>query len=563
MVKKWIVLEKISKKKKKRERRKEILEKILRAREISTKKEAREFLRPVNPEEIKVTDFGIKKKEIEKAIERIKKAVKEKKEIVIYGDYDADGITATAVLWEVLYILGAKATPFIPKREDGYGLNKKGVEKVKKRVKGVSLIITVDNGIVAYEGVDYCCKKGIEVIVTDHHVKGERPPKAKACVHTTKLSGSGVGWVLARELLKEFKKKTRGEKYLDLIAIGSITDLIPLKGVNRSLVKFGLKRLNRTKRVGLLEIIKDAKLELGNISVYEVGYIIGPRLNAMGRLEDAMDSLRVLCTRKIDKAKKLARILGNQNRLRQDLTGKTSQRAIEKGKQLKEKKILVVSGRYNPGIIGLVAGRMVDYFYKPAIVISEDDISKGSARSIQGIDIVKLIRKFSDLLIDCGGHPMAAGFSIEKGKIGEFKKKIEKEAERFEEGLFKRRLKIDMEISFYDIDRLLLSLLRKFAPFGIGNPEPVFVTRKMKVVNKKLVGKELKHLKLQLSVDGLPYSTGMSFYIDTIGFGMGSLGAKIHIGDLVDVVYSISENIWNGKKNLQLILKDIRINSSF
>jgi len=574
MAKKWIGQESLCLTVKGEERRKEIFGKLLKLRGIGSKKEAEEFLNPSNPAEIKLADFGIDKAEVKKAVARIKKAIRDKEEVVIYGDYDADGVTATVVLWEVLYRLGVKVIPYIGKREEGYGLNKVGISRIKKKKPNVSLVITVDNGIVADKGIEFCYEKGIEVVITDHHVCEKKVPPCVACVHTTKTSGSGVAWVLARETVKAFSKKKAIdiESYLDVAAIGVIADLIPLVGVNRSLVKYGLERLNKTKRLGLLELVSEAGLESGSLGVYEVGYIIGPRLNAMGRLGEAMDSLRLLCTRDAKKAKEMAKILGDKNRVRQDLTEKTTKNAIGKIKKMRgidKKKILFVSDSdFNPGIIGLVAGRIVDCFYKPAIVISEDKICKGSARSISGIDIIRLMRKFKEQLTDCGGHKMAAGFSIKKGKIAEFKRKIEKEAEKFADSLFERKLKIDLQLNFSDINYLLLAILKKFEPFGIGNCQPVFVTRGVKVVDKKLVGRNGGHLKMKLDdlatkkiekIDSELLSPTESFsYMDTIGFGLGNLGADIRLGDKLDVAYTVSENVWNGKKNLQLKIKDIR-----
>jgi len=574
MAKKWIVKGKTDRIKSSAYGHKEMLVRLLKIRGVKSKNEAKEFIAPVHPSDIGLVDFGINKSEVRKAVARIKKAIKNKEKVIVYGDYDGDGVTATAICWEVLYFLGADVFPFIPKREEGYGLNVVGIDRIMKERPGVSLIITVDNGIVAGEGVEYCAKNNIDVIISDHHVKERKKPKALATIHTTKLSGSGVAWVLAREVIKGLRdKELRIDSYLDLAAIGALTDLIPLVGVNRSLVKHGLSGLNKTKRIGLLEIIKESRLELGNLGVYEVGYIIGPRLNAAGRLEDAMESLRALCVKKGEKASVLAKVLEERNRERQALTVKTTLIAkmrVEKQRGFSKKKILIVSGReFNPGVIGLVAGKLVDQFYKPAIAIYEDKkIAKGSARSITGIDIIALIRKFKDLLIDCGGHPMAAGFSIKKINIVKFKKEIEKEALKFDDKVFIRTLKIDLEIGFPDVNYSLYKMLSLLRPYGVGNPEPVFMTRGVRVVDKRTVGRDGGHLKMKLDDPGtkkiekivgvVPSSVDMLSYMDTIGFGLGNLGGEIKLGDFVDVVYTVSENVWNGQKNLQLKIRDVR-----
>ena len=308
-------------------------------------------------------------------------------------------------MWETIHAMGGNVMPYIPHRqEEGYGLSIKGIDSVREQYDP-SLIITVDHGITAYKFIEYATLLGIDVVVTDHHVKPDKLPDC-TIVHTTNLCGAGVAWFVAKEL---------GKPDLALAAIGTIADLVSLTGVNRSIVKFGLQEINKTKRVGLLALMQDAGVTPGELSTYDISHVLAPRLNAMGRLVHAMDALRLLCTHKEDKAIILARTLGLTNKERQQLTTDTTSHAFKgltsrlQGETL-QKLLFISHETYNPGVIGLVAGKLVEEYYRPAVVISHgEEVSKGSARSIRGFNIVEAIKRCSDLLIDVGGHPMAAG----------------------------------------------------------------------------------------------------------------------------------------------------------
>ncbi|MBI2032917.1 MAG: DHH family phosphoesterase, partial [Candidatus Levybacteria bacterium] len=291
---------------------------LLENRGLKTKKEIDAFLNP-RLENVTVDSVDIDKKQLAKVLKRIEKSIKDKEQIVVFGDYDVDGICGTAILWETLHNLGARVMPYIPHRVDeGYGLSKKGISNVKSEMPDVKLIITVDNGIVASEAVEYAKKKGIDVIITDHHVPSKKLPKAYAIVHTTKLCGTGVAYLLSKVL--RHIPRNEDDEHLELVALATIADLVPLREANRVLTKYGLSALAKTKRLGLLELFKEAALDASVIGVYHVGHIIAPRLNAMGRMEYAMGSLRLLCTKSSDRAVKLAWKLGQTNRERQMLT---------------------------------------------------------------------------------------------------------------------------------------------------------------------------------------------------------------------------------------------------
>lgn len=527
-----------------------IIKTLLKNRHLISKKQIDEFLNPSKPKTLTPQSVGIKKREIGKAIRRIKKAIRKSEEIIIYGDYDADGICGTAILWETLNSLGAKVLPYIPKRlEEGYGLSIQGI----KNLPDVKLIITVDNGITANEAIGYAVKNDIDVVITDHHIPGKKLPEALAIVHTTELSGAGVAWALAREL-------SPSSDFLELAAIGTIADVTPLIGANRSLVKNGLKELNKTKRFGLLALFEEAGLEKGKIDTWKVSFVIGPRLNATGRLTDAMDSLRLVCTKDPIRAEKLAKKLGEENRRRQKLTKEIFLHAKGLLPPSCPKLLFVASPSYHKGIVGLVAGNLAEEFYRPAVVVSiGKEFSKGSARSIEGFDIIKAIRKCENFLIDCGGHPMAAGLTVETSNLEKLKRSLIKIAEKeLNEEKLTRVLQIDCDLRLSDLTWKLYEVLEKFTPFGIGNPKPIFVTYGLRIVEMRTVGNNDTHLKLKLDDPKTKKIEEVSA-LDGIGFGMGDLAAKIKVGDLVDIAYTLEKNTWNEEEKLELKIKDMKV----
>lgn len=533
----------------------EIIKILLENRGLETKKEQDEFINPRKPQDIALKDVGIDSRSVQKAITRIKKAIKTKEKIIVYGDYDADGICATAILWETLWKLKANVFPYIPDRfSEGYGLNPKSIKSLKKQNPDLGLIITVDNGVVAYEAVKTANKLGIDLIITDHHQKGRKKLATDYVIHTTETSGAGVSWFFSREIKKRFK--TSGVKYkngLGLAALGTISDQIPLLGVNRSIVKHGLSVLNKTKRIGLLSLFENVRIEKGDIGIYEINYIIAPRINAMGRLKHGIDSLRLLCTTSTDRADELSKLLGSTNSERQKIVDKVVTHArIEAEKTGKERIILVAHKSYHEGVIGLAASKLVEEFYRPSIVISKGkEMSKASARSIPGFNIIKAIRGLEEIIEEGGGHPMAAGFSIKTKRIKEFQDKLDELAlESLTEDLFSKKIKMDLEIEFNLINWNLEKKLKQFEPTGMGNPRPTFLTKDVTVLGIRAVGRNFSHLKLKLA------KTPNIF--DAIAFGHGDLAQKLSKDDKVNIVYSIEENIWNEKKNLQLKVKDIQ-----
>lgn len=530
---------------------------LLNNRGIKSKQEIENFLNP-KLSDITLRNLLLNEKELKKAVRRINTVIKKRGKIIIYGDYDVDGICASAILWETLRSLGADVMPFIPSRfEQGYGLSKEGIDSIIAKEK-VGLIITVDNGIVANKAVEYANKKGIEVIVTDHHAPSKKLPKALAIVHTTKLCGAGVAYILSN-LFKNAKLKfNENDTHLELVALATVADLVPLTGANRNFVYFGLKRLKATKRQGLLSLIEKANIKKEEIGVYEIGHIIAPRLNAMGRLEDAMDSLRLICTPNIKRAKELADLLSNTNFERQQITLKTVEHAKGLiGKRSFDKLIFIADESYREGIVGLVAGRLVEEYYLPSIVISKGKkYSKASARSVKGFNITEFLRTASDLLVDVGGHPMAAGFTVETEKLALLEKKLFAKIEKLiTKKHLERSLKIDLELSSDLISQKTYQEIQKLAPFGMGNPEPVFMTQDLIIENLRVVGNEGKHLKLSLK------SQVSNLKFEGIYFGIGN-NHDLRIGDKVDAAYSMSLNEWNGNKRVELKIKEILVNNA-
>jgi single-stranded-DNA-specific exonuclease len=525
----------------------DIVKVLLKNRGIRTEKQKKEFLNPIPPNKLTLKELKISESGIKKSILRIKKAIKNNEKIIVYGDYDADGICATAILWEALHSLKANALPYIPERfSEGYGLNDKSVKKLKEEHLDLGLIITVDNGIVARRQVEKIKKLGIDVIITDHHQKGKKIPKAHSIIHTTEIGGAGIAWIFAREL-----GKTDG---LDLAAIGTVADQLPLVGPNRSLVKYGLKALNKTKRPGLLALFEKTAITKGSIGTYQIGFIIAPRINATGRLKHGIDSLRLLCTLDEERANNLALYLGKVNTERQKIVENVVLHAGDRAENKDWKGIILLSHEsYHEGVVGLAASRLVGRFYRPAIVISQGTkLSKASARSIPGFNIIKVIRELEDMIMDGGGHPMAAGFSIETKKIKEFSKKLEEiSIPLLTDELLTRKLKIDMEADFSQLNWKLLKVISLFEPTGINNSTPLFVTKGISVLNARQVGADGKHLKLTLENKGKVF--------DAIAFGFGNLSSKLSPGESIDAVYVFEENVWNGNRNLQLKIRDIRV----
>ncbi len=518
---------------------------LAKNRGLTTPGQLKDFLNPTIDQII-----NIKLSDLEKGTKRIISAIKNKEKIVVYSDYDADGITAAAILWETLFDLGADVMPYVPHRiKEGYGLFIPAIEKMA--ANGVDLIITVDQGVTATKQVDAANKLGIDVVITDHHVLPQVTPKAFALVHSLKLCGAGVAWRLCWEIIGLYKpdyQKKLLEK-LELAAIATVADLVPLNGACRSIVKFGLEQLSQTKRPGLKSLMRDSKIS-GDMGTYEIGHILAPRINAMGRIEHGLDSLRLICAKNQEQADRLASLLAKTNSKRQDLTSGAVTSAFEQI-DIQQLVGVVASDQWHEGVIGLVASRLVDAHHKPMIVISRGEtFSKGSARSIPGFNIVEAIRNSSEFLVDAGGHPMAAGFTIETRHIASFTKKINVFAQTvITEELLIPVIEIECQLESSDINMDNFKYIKQLEPYGMANPEPIFLTKRMVIEDLRTVGNNNQHIKLQ--VDGL----------SAIGFNKGDFYPSMRPGYLLDLVYTIADDKYNGNGALQLKIRDLKLNA--
>lgn len=551
--KKWEIVSDLGSKNKDLDRS-DIIEVLLKNRKLISKEEIDSFLHP-QLEDVTCESVGIDKKELQKSLKRIKKAIANQEQIIVFGDYDVDGITGSAILWETLHDLGAKCLPYIPNRiDEGYGLSVKGIENVQQKVSDIRLIITVDNGIVAHNAVAAASEKNIDVIITDHHTVGESKPDALAIVHTTNLCGAGVAYLLSKELRKDNGFVESDDTHLELAALGTVADLVPLQKANRTIVMYGLEKLRTTSRIGLVALFTQSGIKQDEIAVYDIGYIIGPRLNAAGRIDSAMDSLRLLCTKDRQRATMLASKLELTNKERQFLLKEAAEHALMhvNGLPSPTKHILIVGHEtYQEGVIGLVAGKLVEAFYRPSIVLSiGETTSKASVRSVNGFNVIDFLRTHQEHFVTLGGHPMAAGFTVETAKIGQLQEVLETAAaELLNEEILTKSIKVDVELPLSLLDNELYQKMQTLSPFGMANPEPVFASRGVKVENIRVLGKEAQHLKLMVSQNGKSF--------EAIAFGMGEKAAELTVGDTIDIAYVLDENTWNGNTKLQLKVRDL------
>lgn len=509
--------------------------------------------------------------DIEKAVERISEARGKKEKIFIFGDYDADGVTATALVFETLERLGFEnVSVYIPDRQvEGYGMNKKAIEYIKDQK--TKLIITVDCGISNYEEIEIAQKSGIDVIVTDHHVIPEKIPKAFCVINphlsnsgfkSENLAGVGVAFKLAQALYKKMNSGNIEQLkwMLDTVAIGTIADCVPLLDENRILTKYGLLVLSKTKKIGLQEMFKVGKILIDENNVpdtHKVAFQIAPRINASGRMDHASVSYNLILEKDRVKARELALEVEGKNQERQKITAEIYREVqILAQNSFKEKKFIFAENPHWPvGILGLVAGKITDEFRRPSIILQKQEKEYvGSLRSIPEVNIIEALRECSDLIAKFGGHAQAAGITISQKNIEKF---YEKMTEAIEKRLHGKEiaaiLEIDLEISADEIDWSLMTELKKMEPFGQGNEEPVFLAKDMIVVDSRVVGNGSKHLKLSLRGKG-----NSPKIFDSIGFGFGDKFPGIKNGDQVDIVFNLREDEWNGNKKMQLNIIDLQ-----
>lgn len=521
---------------------------------------------------------------METAVARIQQAMRDEEIVVVYGDFDADGVTATVLLTEALRAIGfdrRQVWPYIPDRVDeGYGLNCDSLTALKQ--KGASLIISVDCGIRSPVEAAHARAIGLDIIITDHHSLGRDLPPATAVINPKRpdcqypekmLAGVGIAYKLAQALREASGKwqvaDSNGESaihdlqsefdeqgLLDLVALGTVADLAPLVGENRLLVAEGLRVLNEVRRPGIAALLNVAALEPGGISAESIAFALGPRINAAGRLAHAYDAARLLAANNHHTARELAQRLNELNRERQKLTHTLCAKAEEQVDS--DTPIIIASdSEFRSGIVGLVAGRLAEKYYRPTIVMEQgEEESRGSCRSIPEFNITQALDQVGDLLVRYGGHAQAAGFTIRNENLSEFQTRLmEFAASELEGKDLRPSLTIDAEISLGDVDWALQETLAQLEPTGQENPVPRFLSRGVRVLSHRQVGQELAHLQLFLANgSGGRYGDRQAF--PAIAFRQGAWGN--HLPPYIDLVYTINVNKWQGKANLQLVVEDLR-----
>ena len=533
----------------------ELLATVLANRGITESKEIEKFLNPTR------NDFydPYMMPDMEIAVERIIKAVENKEKVIIYGDYDVDGITSITVLKKFLSEIGLEAGYYIPNRlDEGYGLNLEAVKKIAE--EKYTLIITVDCGISGIDEIDYANSLGIETIVTDHHEPLDVLPKALAVVDAKRkdnkypfksLAGVGVVFKLIQALGKRLNLEEKSYlKYLDIVCIGTISDIVPLVDENRVIAKLGLKLVQVTKNYGLKALLESSGYK--EINSNTVSFGIAPRINACGRMGFEKEALKLFLTENMAEAKEITDKLNKYNKERQDIEKRIFNEAIEiieKEKDEEKKAIVIGSENWHHGVIGIVSSKITDMYFKPSILISfEGDEGKGSGRSIAGFDLHDALCRSSEYLEKYGGHEMAVGLSLKKSQFNKFKQKFEEITEESHIDELVPVIHIDKQITLKDIKCDIVDELNKLEPFGEANKVPIFLYKNLKVDSIRALS-EGKHLKLTLKDSGT--------IINAIGFNMGNLVDEYLIGDKIDILGVLEVNTFNGKTTVQINVKDI------
>lgn len=504
---------------------------------------------------------------MELAVARVIDAITTNEKICVYGDYDVDGTCSASLMYQFLKELDANASYHIPKRlTDGYGLSFGGIDQLK--ALNVDLIISVDCGITAVDEIEYANTLGMDTIICDHHQPKEVLPNAHAILDPLKpgcdypfkyLSGAGVAFKLARAVAYKFGKKDMVFKYLDLVALAGAADIVPLVDENRILVRAGIEQINSNPRPGIRALIKIARMEPGNLSAGQIVFTIAPRINAVGRLGDASRAVDLFNTDNYKEAERLAKVLESENLERRKIDEVTYSHALEMVKEIEdfdsELGIVLHHKSWHPGVVGIVASRIVEKYYRPAIMLTTiDGVAKGSARSIPGFNIYEAIEECKDLVIQFGGHKAAAGLEIEVENIPKFRKKINEILKvKMNEGDIIPEVKIDSKISLCEVTPKFIRVLDQFAPFGPGNMRPVFLAEDVKVVaNPRIVG--TNHFVTSFCQNG-----GDKIY-DAIGFNLGKFVYEVDKdNDLVDIVFTIEKVVRDSRTYPQIRVKDVRI----
>ncbi|MEG0500809.1 MAG: single-stranded-DNA-specific exonuclease RecJ [Cellulosilyticaceae bacterium] len=500
--------------------------------------------------------------DMERAVERIRRVKQEGKEIVIYGDYDVDGVTSTSILYIFLKSLGYEVSYYIPNRQtEGYGLNKEALKKIEEYA---NLVITVDTGIAAIDEVSYAKEIGLDIIITDHHECQEELPAAYCVINPKRpgstypfdaLAGVGVTFKLIHALAIREDVEDQIWQYLDIVALGTVADVVPLEDENRVITYLGFMQMGKTVHVGLKALLGLLQTKDNKITSNLIGYQLGPRINAAGRISDAKLGVELLVTRDLEKAKKIALLLDAENKKRQEMEAQIveeAQRYIDENIDVEKEKIIIVAGKkWHHGVIGIVASRIMGQYYKPTIILTlEDGVYSGSARSIAGFNIFEAINHNRDKLIRFGGHEMAAGLSLDEKMLEIFISDISSYTEEhLAEELLTPCLDIDTEIEANELTLSLCNELEQLEPFGSANPSPTFaISGEIQYIQQ--IGQDNKHLKLSIQ-------KGQNVF-QGVGFGKGYLAEYLSEGEEVIIAGEIVKNEWNGRTTVQIRIKDIQ-----
>jgi len=540
-----------------------IVTQLLFSRNLLTQSAIDEFLLPDYSQDIHDPFLF---RDMDKACQRIYQAIEKEELITVYADYDADGVSSAVILNSVLTDLGAKINVYLPHREkEGYGLNLASVEEIASA--GTKLIITCDCGVSNNPEIALANTKNVDVIVTDHHTLPEVLPTAYAIIHPQApgenypfkfLCGGGVSFKLAQGLLKhasnkfDLKDKESKEKWLlDMVAISTVADMVPIIGENRTLLKHGLIVLRKTRRVGLQMMFKVAGIEPKEIDATTIGFAIAPRINTAGRMDHANQAYFLIIEKDEAKAAEMAVALNQNNIERQKITENIFREAKGLDIDPNDKLLVFYKADWPAGLISLAANKLLREYNRPCLVIcGESEKIVGSARSLEGFNITEALTKNKDLLLRFGGHPQAAGFTTTAKNYDTLIKNLKALAvEQMQEAIFQSKLEIEKKIDLDQINWELVDWLEKFAPYGQGNPEPYFMSENVFISQVRKVGSDAKHLKLELAQNKKK--------IGGIGFGLGNI--DLAIGHNVDIVYNININEWNGNREIQLKIKDILV----
>jgi single-stranded-DNA-specific exonuclease len=496
--------------------------------------------------------------DIHQAVNRVYRGLLSGEKMAVYGDFDVDGITGTAILVQGLKALGGDVTPYIPHRiREGHGLNSDALDYLKN--EGMTLVITVDCGVTGIPQVKRAKRHGLDIVITDHHTPLGELPDAIAVVDPKRedskypfneLAGVGVAFKFLEALYNGMGKEQQIENYLDLVALGTVADMMPLLGENRYLVKQGLKVLGKNRRPGIREISTLAGINSDRIGAEEISWALAPRLNAAGRLEHALTSYKLMVTESTEEAQDLSIVLEEQNAERQKMTSRSLAKAKEQVQAKGITPLLIASDPdYPPGIIGLVAGRLSEEFYRPSIVIKVGEkSSNGSCRSIPEFNIIKALNECHDLMSDFGGHARAAGFTMPTKNLSKLEERLNRMAEKQLEGLDLRpRLDIDMMMTLPQMGGATYQSLQSLAPFGLGNPVPTFLSRQVEVVDCQTMGNNGGHLRLKLRQNNVTW--------EAVAFGLGECSKEMH--SHIDIVYNLRLERWRGEERLRLNIQDL------